>query len=65
MSMPHDATRFARHPSAASGLMAEEHAQARLDRLLELRAVIDSLRTERVNQLLDRLCVHPDQTRLP
>jgi hypothetical protein len=45
--------------------MAEEHAQARLDRLLELRAVIDSLRTERVNQLLDRLGVHPDQTRLP
>jgi hypothetical protein len=45
--------------------MAEEHEQARLDRLLELRAVIDSLRSERVNQLLDRLGIRTDQARLP
>lgn len=65
MPMPHDAARFARLPSPAYGLMAEEHEQARLDRLLELRAVIDSLRSERVNQLLDRLGIRTDQARLP
>ena len=46
-------------------LLAEEHAQARLDRLLELRAVIDSLRGDRVNQLLDRLGISTDAPRLP
>jgi len=62
MSTPHDAIRIM---PPSHGLMAEEHAQARLDRLLELRAVIDSLRTERVNQLLDRLGLGQDRKRLP
>jgi len=65
MSMPHDATRFAPPLPAGYGLMAEEHAQARLDRLLELRAVIDSLRTDRVKQLLDRLGIREDRPLLP
>src|SRR5262245_28031417 len=65
MTMPHDAARFARPMPPAYSHMAAEHAQARLDRLLELRAVIDTLRTERVNQLLDRLGILTDQARLP
>ena len=65
LTTPHDATRCAFPLSPAYSLVAEEHAQARIDRLLELRAVIDSLRTERVNQLLDRLGIRKDPPRLP
>ena len=65
MSTPQNAARFAHLLPQGFGLMAAEHEQARLDRLLELRAVIDSLRTERTTQLLDRLGIREDRPRLP
>jgi hypothetical protein len=65
MTTPQNAARFAHLLPHAFGTMAEEYAQARLDRLLELRAVIDSLRTERTTQLLDRLGIREDRPHLP
>ena len=65
MTTAQDAARFAHLVPHAFGVMAAEHAQARLDRLLELRAVIDSLRTERTTQLLDRLGIREGRPRLP
>ena len=65
MTTPQNAARFAHLLPPAFGLMAAEREQSRLDRLLELRAVIDSLRTERTAQLLERLGIREDRARLP
>ncbi|MEO8062046.1 MAG: hypothetical protein ABI821_04785 [Pseudomonadota bacterium] len=51
--MTASAGRLAFGELAASGATAAHLEQYKLDRLLELRAVIDSLRSERGDELLD------------